>query len=72
MSDYRRYRLDGTGKISQVEVISAPNDEQAVRKARAAKHPMRSELWLRDRRVAEFAPTKDPAGTRRRGARRAG
>ena len=58
MSDYRLYCLDGAGKISRVEVISAPTDDEAVTAARAVKHSMRSELWLRERLVAEIAPTK--------------
>ena len=61
MSDYRLYCLDGAGKISQVEVISAPNDDEALTAARAIKHSMRCELWLRDRQIAEIEPAKDSA-----------
>ncbi len=56
MPDYRLYRLDGAGKFMRVEVISASDDEEAIALARAACQPLRCELWLRDRRIADIPP----------------
>lgn len=58
MADYRLYCLDGAGKISRVEVITASDDDEALAAARAIDHPMRCELWLRDRCIAEIGPGK--------------
>jgi hypothetical protein len=59
MPDYRLYRLDGAGKITRVELISASDDEEAAALAQAASDAMRAELWLRDRRVAQIGPAKN-------------
>jgi hypothetical protein len=59
MPDYRLYRLDGAGKISRVELISAADDEEAMSLARAASDAMHAELWLRERRVAEIPPREE-------------
>lgn len=57
---YRFYCFDGAGKISRARFVEADNDEDAIMIARSFKEPVRSELWLRDRLVAEIPPAKEP------------
>lgn len=49
--NYRRYRLDGAGRIDGAEWIEASDDEEALLKARAQRGPGRFELWQRSRLV---------------------
>jgi hypothetical protein len=52
MHQYRLYTLDGVGKISRAETIEAESDEDAIMIARAAKKPVRCELWQNTRLIA--------------------
>jgi hypothetical protein len=55
MSDYRVYRMDGTGRIHYAEPIDAVDDEEAVRKTHALKiHALKCEVWSGDRLVASL------------------
>jgi hypothetical protein len=56
VQEYRLYCLDGAGKITRAEAISAAADEEAIMIARAAHKRVRCELWQRDRLVAEIPP----------------
>jgi hypothetical protein len=59
MRDYRLYCLDGAKRIQRAaEVISAPNDGEAVAKARALKMPLACEIWQGRRLVATLPPAK--------------
>ena len=62
MPEYRHYRLDGAGSISNAEWLEAADDADAVRKVRQQKLSSISELWDRNRLVARVepsAPTSD-------------
>ena len=62
MTDYRLYCLDSFGKITTAEWITAPDDQEAVARARALDKQVSCELWQRDRFVARIEPgTDDPA-----------
>jgi hypothetical protein len=52
MPDYRLYRLDGAGRISLAEWITAETDEEAIERAREMDHgALKCEIWLRRRLV---------------------
>ena len=57
---YRLYIMDGVGKIGSVRSLEAENDEKAVSLACGIKLPVNSEVWDRDRLVAEI-PAHDPS-----------
>jgi len=58
MPEYRLYCLDGAGKFTKAHEISAADDEDALARAKAMKLPVKCELWLRDRLVAEIPAPK--------------
>lgn len=51
MPNYRLYRLDGAGRISNAEWVEATDDEEARSKALGECPSGRFELWERKRRV---------------------
>ena len=57
---YRLYIMDGVGKIGSVRSLEAEIDDRAVSLACAIKLPVNSEIWDRDRLVAEI-PAHDPS-----------
>jgi hypothetical protein len=57
--NYRLYRLDGAGKISNAEWIEAPDDEQASREAHERADGGLCELWDRDRLVLRLERSPD-------------
>lgn len=59
MSAYRLYCMDGFGRIGHVEVLDAKNDEEAVHLACEMKLPVSSEVWDRDRLVAQIPARPD-------------
>ena len=53
MADYRLYCLDGAGRISLAEWISASDDEDAIWQAHDLKlHALKCEIWKGERLVA--------------------
>ena len=60
MQGYWLYCLDGSGKITRSEWIEAKGDEEAIMIARAAKKPVRCELWDHERFVATIPATPEP------------
>jgi hypothetical protein len=55
MRDYRLYCLNGpTNRIIEAEWIVAETDDDAIREARQRQRMFKRELWLPDRRIAEF------------------
>jgi len=51
---YRLYRLDGAGNISGADWLKAASDEDAIRQVRERKLPFNSEIWDRNRLVAQI------------------
>ena len=51
MTNYRLYRLDGTGRITSAEWIEASDDADARAKAQEQCDSARFELWDRKRLV---------------------
>lgn len=60
MPNYRLYRLDGAGKITNAEWIEATADDDARREAASRAGPSSFELWEKSRLVERFRP--DTAG----------
>lgn len=59
VADYRLYCLDGAGQIAGApETLSAASDREAVAAAKALDKPLRCELWLGSRLVAEIPPAE--------------
>ena len=56
MPNYRLYRLDGAGKITNAEWIQAPGDEDARSEARNRSDSGSFELWDKNRLVERFRP----------------
>jgi hypothetical protein len=56
LPNYRLYRLDGAGKISNAEWLSADDDSHASDLARAIETQTTLEVWDRDRLVARIKP----------------
>jgi hypothetical protein len=55
MPDYRLYCLDGAGRISLAEWITAETDEEAIEKAREMDHgAIKCEIWHRRRLVKKL------------------
>jgi hypothetical protein len=52
MPDYRAYIVDSEGHIKSFEVITAPDDEQAVRAAQQYVDGCDVEIWELDRKIA--------------------
>ena len=59
MSAYRLYGMDGLGSIGHVEVLEAKDDQEAVHRACQMKLPVSSEVWDRDRLVAQIPARPD-------------
>jgi len=51
LQNYRLYRLDGAGRISEAEWVEAADDSEARSKAQAQCRSGRFELWQRERLV---------------------
>lgn len=51
MPNYRLYRLDGAGKITNAEWVEAPGDEHACGEARSRCGSGSFELWEKNRLV---------------------
>jgi hypothetical protein len=58
MSQYRLYCLNDQGNFTKSHEIEAPDDSQALDKARTMKLPVPCELWSRERLVAKLPPHK--------------
>jgi hypothetical protein len=56
LTNYRLYRLDGAGKITNAEWIEAPGDAEALVEARARTQTGSFELWEKNRLVERFRP----------------
>lgn len=54
--NYRLYRLDGAGKITNAEWIEASADEDARREAASRAGLSSFELWEKSRLVERFRP----------------
>lgn len=51
MPNYRLYRLDGAGKITNAEWIEASGDEEALGEARSRASSSSFELWEKNRLI---------------------
>jgi hypothetical protein len=52
MQAYRVYCLDGANRFTRADYIEAPDDEEAVRRARVAMgDALKCEIWERNRLV---------------------
>lgn len=58
MPEYRLYCINDRGGISKSHEISAPNDEEALVRARALKLAVKCELWEHSRLVAKLPPKR--------------
>ena len=56
LPNYRLYRLDGAGKITNAEWLSADDDAHAGELARGVDSQTTVEVWDRDRLVARIKP----------------
>jgi hypothetical protein len=61
VTNYRLYRLDGAGKITNAEWIEAVEDAVAVDQVRALRRKGMCELWDRNRLVAVIDAPKSGA-----------
>jgi hypothetical protein len=62
LTNYRLYRLDGTGRITAAEWIEAADDEDARRQAATRAEALSFELWDKNRLVDRFrASGQSPA-----------
>jgi hypothetical protein len=52
--NYRLYRLDGAGKITNAEWIEALGDERALDEARGRAQAGSFELWEKNRLIQRF------------------
>lgn len=59
MPTYRLHRLDEAGKYATGEEMDASDDDEAMRKARAAGHAFTCELWLGRRLVGRIVARRD-------------
>lgn len=53
---YRTFRLDRSGRVCSAEILSAEDDTQARRRARAMVERDAIELWERTRFLGRFEP----------------
>jgi hypothetical protein len=51
MPTYRLYKLDEAGKFAAGEGLDAADDDEAMKKARAAGHAFACEVWLARRLI---------------------
>jgi len=58
LGHYRLYRLDGARKIVGAEWLSATDDEDAVRQAKALDGRGTLEVWDRNRLVIRIEPNR--------------
>jgi hypothetical protein len=58
LPNYRLYRLDGAGKITNAEWIEASGDDDACREARSRSDSGSFELWDKNRLVERFRPAQ--------------
>jgi hypothetical protein len=56
LPNYRLYRLDGAGKITNAEWIEAAGDDHARQEARTRSDSGSFELWDKNRLVERFRP----------------
>jgi hypothetical protein len=56
LPNYRLYRLDGAGKITNAEWIEAGGDEEALAEARHRAVAESFELWEKNRLVERHRP----------------
>jgi hypothetical protein len=63
LPNYRLYRLDGAGKITNAEWIEASGDDDALGQARTLAACGSFELWERNRLIERFRPS-DPTRAR--------
>lgn len=56
LSNYRLYRLDGAGKITNAEWIEAGGDADALAEARQRAATGSFELWEKNRLVERYRP----------------
>lgn len=56
LTNYRLYRLDGAGKITNAEWIEASGDEDALVEARGRAQAGSFELWEKNRLIERFRP----------------
>ncbi|MEE7506524.1 hypothetical protein [Methylobacterium mesophilicum] len=61
---YRAFRLDRAGRVCAAEILSAADDTQARRRARALVGRDAIELWDRTRFLGRFEPTVTAAQDR--------
>jgi hypothetical protein len=54
LPNYRLYRLDGAGKITNAEWIEASGDEDALVEARGRAQAGSFELWEKNRLIERF------------------
>ena len=62
MPNYRLYRLDGAGKITNAEWIEAHGDDHALDQARGRADSGSFELWEKNRLVERFRAGDPPLG----------
>jgi hypothetical protein len=56
LPNYRLYRLDGAGKITNAEWVDAPSDLEALVDSRNRCGSGSFELWEKNRLVERFRP----------------
>jgi hypothetical protein len=55
---YRAFKLDRAGRVFSAEIVSAEDDTQARRQARAMVEREAIELWERTRFLGRFEPAR--------------
>lgn len=60
MPNYRLYRLDGAGKITNAEWIEAGDDADALAEARQRAASGSFELWEKNRLIERYRPEASP------------
>ena len=60
MPTYRLHKLDGAGKYAAPsQQVDAPNDDEAMKQARASGHAFTCDLWLGRRLVGRIVTPQD-------------
>lgn len=59
MPTYRLYKLDAAGKFAAAEALDAPDDDEAMKTARAAGHIHTCEVWLARRLIGRVLAPVD-------------